>query len=86
MIESLPLIIIFVLGLLYFLFKKIDWPSRGAIGERTVSEKLQSLGEHYIVLDDLLIPNAHGDTQIDHVVVSPFGIFVVETKCWSGWI
>lgn len=86
MIESLPLIIIFVLGLLYFLVKKIDWPSRGAIGERTVSEKLQSLGEHYIVLDDLLIPNAHGDTQIDHVVVSPFGIFVVETKCWSGWI
>ena len=86
MIESLPLIIIFVLGLLYFLFKKIDWPSRGAIGERTVSEKLQSLGEHYIVLDDLLIPNAHGDTQIDHVVVSPFGIFVVKTKCWSGWI
>ena len=87
MIESLPLIIVCILALLLFLLiKNSKWLSRGAFGERTVSGRLNSLGEHYIVIDDLLIPNAHGDTQIDHVVVSPFGIFVIETKCWSGWI
>lgn len=83
----LPVIIVCILALLLVLLvKNIKWFSRGAAGERTVSEKLHNLGEHYIVIDDLLIPNAHGDTQIDHVVVSPFGIFVIETKCWSGWI
>ena len=25
-------------------------------------------------------------TQIDHVVVSQYGVFVVETKTYSGWI
>lgn len=78
--------LILVCLLLFFFIKNRNWFSRGAKGERTVSEKLHGLGEHYIVLDDLLIPNAHGDTQIDHVVVSPFGVFVIETKCWSGWI
>ena len=84
MMNLLPLILIILL--LFFLIKNRKWFSRGAKGERTVSGKLHSLGEHYIVLDDLLIPGAHGDTQIDHVVVSPFGEFVIETKCWTGWI
>lgn len=82
--ELIPLILFCLL--LFFLLKNRKWFSRGARGERTVSGKLHGLGEHYIVLDDLLIPNAHGDTQIDHVVVSPFGVFVIETKCWTGWI
>lgn len=82
--ELIPLILFCLL--LFFLIKNRRWFSRGARGERTVSGKLNGLGEHYIVLDDLLISGVHGDTQIDHVVVSPFGIFVIETKCWSGWI
>ena len=85
-LPSIFIVVFIQVLLISLLVKNSKWLTRGAIGERTVSEKLQSLGEHYIVLDDLLIPNAHGDTQIDHVVVSPFGIFVVETKCWSGWI
>ncbi len=41
----------------------------------------------YHCLHDLLIPDAKGGlTQIDHVVVSPFGIFVIETKNYAGWI
>jgi restriction system protein len=24
--------------------------------------------------------------QIDHVVVSPYGVFVIETKAMDGWI
>ena len=31
-------------------------------------------------------PDGLGTTQIDHVVVSPFGIFVIETKNYKGWI
>lgn len=84
MSELIPLIIISLL--LFFIIKNRKWFSRGAKGERTVTEILHSLGLHYIVLNDLLIQGVHGDSQIDHVVISPYGIFVIETKCWSGWI
>ena len=35
---------------------------------------------------DVTLPTARGTTQIDHIVVSVYGVFVVETKNWSGWI
>lgn len=42
----------------------------------------------YRVFHDLYLPHPseEGTTQIDHVVVSPFGIFVIETKNYRGWI
>lgn len=39
----------------------------------------------YVVMHDLLFPGLYGmPTQIDHLVISPFGIFVVEMKNWMG--
>ena len=35
---------------------------------------------------DIIIPSQNGTTQIDHILVSPFGVFVVETKNYKGWI
>lgn len=35
---------------------------------------------------NLIIPSSHGTTQIDHLLVSPYGLFIVETKNKSGWI
>jgi hypothetical protein len=61
----------------------------GKRGENFVSRKLLELdSEHYNVLDDLLLPSlGHTNTtQIDHIVVSDFGIFCIETKSYSGWI
>lgn len=40
----------------------------------------------YSVLNDLLIKYNGHSTQIDHVVVSIYGIFVIETKFYDGWI
>lgn len=40
----------------------------------------------YQRVHDLVIPCQGGTTQIDHVLVSVFGIFVVETKNMNGWI
>ena len=34
----------------------------------------------------LIIPAKNGTTQIDHLLVSPFGLFIVETKNKKGWI
>ena len=64
----------------------------GKAGENEVSFILQSLPEEYLVINNVIIPdqgsapNRQYTTQIDHVVVSPYGIFVIETKNYSGWI
>ncbi|WP_150806103.1 NERD domain-containing protein [Pseudomonas fluorescens] len=40
----------------------------------------------YHRLHDVTLITLDGTTQIDHVFLSPFGIFVLETKNMSGWI
>lgn len=40
----------------------------------------------YRRIDDLILVTENGTTQIDHVIVSRFGIFVIETKNMKGWI
>jgi hypothetical protein len=60
----------------------------GAAGERRVNTTLsRNLDElDYTLLEDLTLPTSHGTTQIDHIVLSRFGVFVIETKNMSGWI
>ena len=43
-------------------------------------------GEVYRRIHNLVLPSQGGTTQIDHVLVSVYGIFVVETKNMQGWI
>ena len=43
-------------------------------------------GEEYRVINDLLIQSNGYSTQIDHVVISIYGIFVIETKYYDGCI
>ena len=42
--------------------------------------------ELYHVLNDVTLPINKETTQIDHVVISTKGVFVIETKDYSGWI
>ena len=60
---------------------------RGALGEKAVSRLLRRLPrDNYIVLDDIMIPNNGNTAQIDHVVLSPRGVFAIETKNYTGAI
>lgn len=61
---------------------------KGSMGEVRVSRALRAgLNEaEYRVLNGLILPTPDGTTQVDHIVVSRFGIFVVETKNMGGWI
>jgi len=40
----------------------------------------------YHRIHDVIIPSKNGTTQIDHILVSPYGVFIVETKNMTGWI
>ncbi len=35
---------------------------------------------------NVIVPTRNGTTQVDHVLVSPFGVFIIETKNLNGWI
>ncbi|MFS0576243.1 NERD domain-containing protein [Sporosarcina sp. 179-K 3D1 HS] len=60
---------------------------KGKYGEWVVRSKLRNLGDAYTVFHDVYIPNGKwGLTQVDHIVTSVHGMFVIETKHYGGWI
>ena len=60
---------------------------KGAIGESNVARILKGLhGKEFRVFNDVILSTRYGSTQIDHIVISTYGIFVIETKNYSGWI
>jgi hypothetical protein len=40
----------------------------------------------YHLLSHVTLPIKNGTTQIDHILVSRFGVFVIEAKDYRGWI
>ncbi len=61
---------------------------KGFFGEKLVQvgAALTLPASEYRRYHNVTLPTAGGTTQIDHVLVSTFGVFVVETKNMSGWI
>lgn len=61
---------------------------RGWYGEKKTAFKmwLWLNAETYRRFHDLIIPAKNGTTQIDHLLVSQYGLFIVETKNKKGWI
>jgi hypothetical protein len=68
----------------YFL-RKYHVYNGGWQGEKQVARLLQSsLSDDYYLINDLYLRGGGGD--IDNIVLAPKGIFVLETKNWSGTI
>jgi hypothetical protein len=66
---------------------KTPW-FKGLLGEACVkfSARLRLPPETYHPIHNVTLLTPDGTTQIDHIIVSRFGIFVVETKNMKGWI
>mgnify|MGYP002623782244 CR=1 FL=1 len=62
------------------------FPDKGTRGEMAVAAILEQLPEEYHVFNDIYIHSSGRSVQIDHVVISPYGIFSIETKNYNGWI
>jgi hypothetical protein len=86
---SLIILIIINLGVLPADFAMAAKPA-GERGEEFVREKLAAeLDQNYykIINNVLVATDSYPNTaQIDHIVISDFGIFCLETKDYSGWI
>lgn len=84
-----------IIGMLWYLLPvlilaavfKSPW-FKGMIGEFivNVSAKLMLDKNEYHLIKNVTLPTDDGTTQIDHVIVSKYGIFIVETKNMKGWI
>ena len=61
---------------------------KGFIGEALggFAAKLFLDPAHYHSLNNVTLQTGHGTVQIDHVIASRFGVFVVEAKNYQGWI
>lgn len=61
---------------------------KGWFGEGFVrfSAKLRLPANVYRPIHNVTLPTLDGTTQIDHIFVSEFGVFVIETKNMKGWI
>lgn len=61
---------------------------KGRWGEWLVKTKARRKlpADTYHAFHDVTLADGTGSTQIDHLFVSPYGLFVVETKNYKGWI
>lgn len=81
--------LLFILSVILFLIAAYLWNQQhtwniGAEGEKSVIRVLQDLDSSFKVVNDIVLP---GDSQnIDHIVVSSVGTFVIETKNHNGII
>ena len=66
---------------------KSPW-GKGQMGELFVRFMLRLRLDKtvYLPLHNVTLATPDGSTQIDHVLVSRFGIFSIETKNMQGWI
>jgi hypothetical protein len=85
---AMLLLLVIVLVLIAFVAARYGARIKGAMGEwalhRVLVSELPPSYQHY---RNLVIPAEKGDfTEVDHLVLSPFGIFVIEVKNYRGWI
>lgn len=61
---------------------------KGWIGEKLVHITVKNIvkDKNGILLNNLILPAETDTTQVDHVVMIPSGIYVIETKNMKGWI
>jgi hypothetical protein len=56
----------------------------GGKDESNVTAALKSLPNDYVLLTDLVLPDYSG--RVDHFLIGPNGLFVIETKNYSGYV
>jgi len=61
---------------------------KGITGEFLVNTaaRLFLAKDEYHLIKDVTLQTDDGSTQIDHIIVSRYGVFVIETKNMKGWI
>ncbi|MDZ7921581.1 MAG: nuclease-related domain-containing protein [Rhodoferax sp.] len=81
----LYILIAAVVGYVFGRYRAHSFQNRGeALLARTIRNHFASPDYH--LMNNVTLPLKDGTTQVDHILVSRFGVFVIETKDYNGWI
>jgi hypothetical protein len=70
---------------LYENYKTTRNVSAGRRGELHISDKFEKgLDDDHYIINDIDLRFGRIKSQIDHMIIGPKGIFVIETKSWAG--
>jgi hypothetical protein len=86
---AIALLVCFVLG--YWQRRVVNDRNVKSFQNRGEALLTHTLRKHfntddYHLLNHITLKQGDGTTQIDHILVSRFGVFVIETKDYTGWI
>jgi hypothetical protein len=87
-VQPVLLHLLWVLPLVLLIFFIASPRFRGDMAEARV-RRILAAGldrHHYTIINDLVIPFGGGTIHLDHVVVSKFGIFLIESHYARGWV
>ena len=85
LIFALALTIGYVFGRYHARYRTSNFQNSGeALVSRAIESNFNTPDYH--LLNHITLTLEDGTTQIDHILVSRFGVFVIETKNFSGWI
>ena len=84
-VEAIALLVALAVGFWLGRFRRTAVENQGeAAVRRALTQNFTDTSYH--LLNNITLPFDGGTTQIDHVLVSTSGIFVIESKHYSGWI
>lgn len=81
------IVVVIIIVAIFLIFKWLPFTTPkdiGNRGENRVRSILEQLPEDYYVVNDLLLRSDKGYSQIDHLVISKYGLFAIETKNYAG--
>lgn len=84
--ETWQIALIVAVGLLGGFLFYLKALSKGEMGEFVARLVIKFLGKNYKSFHDVTFNDGEKTVQIDHLIVSAYGIFVVETKNYTGTI
>jgi len=84
-LTAVPVLVALAIGFALGKYRTHVFQNRGE-AKLSRAVKMRFVAPDYHLLNHVSIRLDDGTTQIDHVLVSRFGIFVIETKDYTGWI
>lgn len=96
LIPAIIVLTCIILALLYWRGRRSGWQTTihrrrrravrtlGEEGENAVFACLRHLPEEFDVFNDVVFQHEGSSTQIDHIVISRYGLYVIETKNMAG--
>ena len=68
-----------------FLIHYLDFNNlKGKSGEKLVAERLEIIDGHKHIINNIMINDNGKSRQIDHIAITKYGVFIIETKNFNG--